>query len=311
MVTRKTEAVMPPALVSRLAAAAGGDVLVGGQALAVWAQHYKVALPEDVVAISIDVDFLTRSAANKQGVAKFARVLQGTTFYPSIRALTSLVGQAILEISEDEYLNVDVIFKIVGIEARRVIERAVRAELTGSSFLVMHPLHVLRSRLINLYTLRETQNEKGEMQLRLAIDVAREFLRDVVAKTPRDTVASGRSPVQRFVSEIEQLAIEDAGRKVARRHGIHVADSVDPSLIPPGPFWTKRWPGLRRLMSVAYAGRFKPPDGDISIAIREPDAAYIATRFRKGRRTPAITISLPHLQRGRGTSAKRELRALR
>src|SRR5262245_13030207 len=111
----------------------------------------------------------------------------------------------------------------------------------------MHPLHVLESRLINLHKLRDKQNEKGAAQLRLSIDVAREFLRSALPHAPAGRVSSGRSALQGYVSEVERLAVQDAGRKVARRYAIHVADAIDPSLIPAGPFWTKRWPALRAL----------------------------------------------------------------
>ena len=255
---KKTEAVTPPEVVDKLLRSAGQDlVLVGGQALGFWAQRYNLALPQEF-AISADTDFLAKSAADRASVKRLARIIGGATFYPNQRALTSLVGQAYVDVSDDEFINVDVIHDVIGIPPAAVRARAVKAALGKDSFLVMHPLDVLRSRLANLYKLIGKQNPKGVMQLAMGIDAAREFLRsEAGTMAPADIAV--RSPLQGYVSEIERLAVEDAGRKVARRHGLHVADAIDPSLIPAGPFWTKRWPGLRKLMSKDYAARFSPP----------------------------------------------------
>lgn len=173
--------------------------------------------------------------------------------------MTSLVGQAYLEMSEDEHINVDMLWQLIGVDAERVRKRAITVSMGQAHFRVMSPLDVLGSRLHNIHELQDKQNEKGEMQLRLAIDVVRAFVREEAAKYV-DELASGRSPVQGLVSEIEKLAVDDAGRKVAARHGVHVADAIDPSLIPAGPFWTKRWPKLKGLMSHDYSATFKPPE---------------------------------------------------
>jgi hypothetical protein len=149
---------------------------------------------------------------------------------------------------------------VVGIEADAVWKRAVHARIVpGAVTLVMHPLDVLASRLANLYKLPDKQNDKGRMQLALAIDVARAFLRREAAHAPAGQRTSGRSPLQDYVSQIEKLAMDDAGRKVAARDQLHVADAIDPHLIPPGPFWTKRWPHLRGLMSDSYRATIKEP----------------------------------------------------
>ncbi len=254
--TRKIEAVTPPETIQRLLETAGDDlVLVGGQALAFWVDWYQLPEPQtDLPAISNDVDFLSRSAADRASVRRLADAIGGQSIYPAATALTSLVGQAILDVSDDEYVNVDIIFKIIGIKGETARRRAVRITPRQGrpGFLVMHPLDVLHSRLANLYELREKQNDKGRMQLALGIEVGRAFLRGEAKLANATDTAIGRSPIQAYVSAIERMAVEDAGRKVAARHGLHVADAIDPLLIPPGPFWTKRWPALQKLMSPAY-----------------------------------------------------------
>ncbi|HEY4082734.1 MAG TPA: hypothetical protein VGM81_18775 [Burkholderiaceae bacterium] len=256
---KRTEAVTPPALLERLVLSAGEEVvLVGGQALGFWLQYFGVALPPDEVAVSADTDFLTRSAADKPVVERFADVMGGRSLFPSDRALTALVGQAYFDISDDEFINVDVVFKVLGIKAETVRAHAVRVAHGTRSFLVMHPLHVLLSRQVNLYKLAEKQTPKGVMQMAMAIDMAREFLR-AEAVSIKSGGQAARSPLQAMVSEIERMAKSDGGRKIARRYALHVADVIDPSLIPAGAFWTKRWPSLRKLMSPAYAQQFAAP----------------------------------------------------
>lgn len=256
------EAQTSPGIFLKLVKVAGEDILIGGQALALWVEHYEIAVPEGIAAISRDVDFLTDSPDSRESVMRYAVALHGKTFFPNRRAMTSLVGQAFLLLPDDEYINVDVLWRLIGLTAEQVRARAVTAERADVSFRVMHELHVLRSRLINLYELAEKQDEKGQMQMRLAIDVAREFLRAEAAKYNLEETRAGRSPLQVFFKEVTKLARDDAGRKIARRYGIHVADAIDPSLIPAGPFWDRHWPQLAGLMSLGYRALFVPPASD-------------------------------------------------
>jgi hypothetical protein len=48
------QAQTPADVFLRLAKVAGEDILVGGQALAMWVEHYGIAAPEGVAAISDD-----------------------------------------------------------------------------------------------------------------------------------------------------------------------------------------------------------------------------------------------------------------
>ncbi len=265
MVTAKrparTAAETPLPVVKRLLGAASEtDVLAGGQALAVWIVKYGLQLPPDLPVVTRNTAFLTQSAAATASVEKFAQAINGKATFPHRLHMTALVGQVELAVSDTTYINVDVIFQFIGLDPALVLARAVRVELTGAtSFLVMHPLDVLKSRLANLHALREKQNDKGVAQLRLSIDVARAYLREQATRYSAEETGAGRSPIQTLVLEIEMLAVDDAGRKVAKRWGVHVADAINPSLIPAGAFWTRKWPGLKGLMSAGYAGGFSVP----------------------------------------------------
>lgn len=265
--TRKLkEAITPPETIEALLRVAGTNVvLVGGQSLSVWVEYYDVAIHESMPAISADVDFLTRSAADRATVKKFADALGGSSVFPNIRSLTALVGQAIREVEGDEYLNVDVIWDVLGVPAKKVIKHAVRFDMGEISYMVMHPMHVLVSRITNLYKVADKQNNKGISQLELAIQVTREFLRAEVRRYANDpdvqdaSDKTGRSVVQKFISEIERQAKKDSGKKIAARYGVHIADAIDPTLISSQNFWEIKWPMLKALMSPNYAAHFCPP----------------------------------------------------
>jgi hypothetical protein len=282
MVTKRasrTVAETPLRLVKRLLGAADEtEVLVGGQALSVWIVKYGLQLPPDLPVITRDTDFLTQSAAATASVEKFARAINGKASFPRRLALTALIGQVELAVSDETYINVDVIFKVIGLDPAKVLARAVRVDLSGgTTFLVMHPFDLLKSRLANLHELRDKQNDKGAAQLRLGIAVARAYLREQAARYPAAETGAGRSPIQTLVSEIEKLAIDDAGRKVAKRWGVHVADAIDPSLIPAGAFWTRKWPGLKVLMSAEHASGFAAPEHE------HEQHTGISPRRRRGR----------------------------
>ena len=242
-----------------LSACDDADVLVGGQALTIWVVKFGLKVPDQLPVITRDADFLAQSPAARETVRKFAHAIDGTPRFPRKLALTALVGQVELDLSEEEYLSVDIIFQVIGLDAKKILERAVQVTFGTSRFQVMHPFDVLHSRLANLHQLQEKQNDKGVLQLALAIQVARKFLQSEAELASASATAAGRSPLQTLVSEIERLALSDAGRKVAARWGQHVADAIDPSLIPAGPFWSRKWPALRTLMSAEHAGRFAPP----------------------------------------------------
>lgn len=246
---KQQQAIIPPKIVAHLLRAAGPElVLIGGQSLALWMGHYDVGMPGGFGYVSKDVDFLARSAADRESVRLLADALGGHAEFPLPRAaLTSLVGQAIRPVSESEVFNVDVLHKMWGAKDD-VRERALPIRMRDVECRVLHPLDVLKSRLDNLYGLKEKQTELGKAQLVAAIGVVQAFLREAASLEPRE---ARRPATLRYVGFVEKLATDDAGKKVAKRYEIHVADAIEPEAIRSKEFREKMLPRLARLMSPA------------------------------------------------------------
>lgn len=242
------EVSVPPELLAQILELAGNDmILVGGQALAFWAAYYHTPAP--TIAITKDVDLLGTSA----DVKRLAHGLDARAVFPRKRALTMLVGQVLKDLPGGDYVNIDVMFRVYGdITTEVIASRAVLAENPAGPFRVMHPLDVLQGRLENVHGLSAKQDEHGVAQLRLAIDVARRFVGDIASQETAATDDSARPVTLRHLARIERLALSDAGRKVAQRHGVYVADAIDPASVGHiKPFVNKKLPQLLKLMSAA------------------------------------------------------------
>lgn len=140
-------------------------VLIGGQALAFWAEYYRIRIDDTLPIVSKDADFLGDRAL----VERISEISGGHATYPPRRAITALVGQVTIELANDQFLNVDVLHKVVGIKSDSVKRRAEEVVFDGLKFMIMHPIDVLQSRISNLATLKDKQNEMGILQAKLEI----------------------------------------------------------------------------------------------------------------------------------------------
>lgn len=238
-----------PELLARILELAGTEmILIGGQALGFWAAYYSVpALP---IAITKDVDFI----GTRADVERLARGLGAKATFRRQRDLTLLTGQIEKDLPGGGYINIHVLSRVYGdVSTESLTKRAIVAESPAGRFRVIHPLDVLQGRLENVYGLVEKQDEHGIAQLQLAIAMVREFLRDI---TSQEAVRqdNGERPVSlRHLRRIETLALSDAGRKVAKRYNVHVADAIDPvPLLRVRSFRAKKLPQLLQLMSAEW-----------------------------------------------------------
>lgn len=242
MTDRRREIAIKGPLLERILSLAGQDmILIGGQALAFWASYHEVPAP--IAAITKDADFL----GNRVDVERLAQGIGGKAIFPHERALTLLAGQIQRDLPGGDYVNIDVLFKVYGdVSAEALRKRAVKVEIDGASFNVMHPIDVLQGRLENVHGLADKRDEHGLAQLTLAIAMARKFLLGEASGE-----ASKRRPITlKHIERIEQMATSDAGRKVARRFGLRVADAIEPAAVKNlRAFTSTRLPQLLMLMS--------------------------------------------------------------
>lgn len=257
---------MPAALVRRVLEGASDDVvLVGGQALAFWMDRFGVAQPPDLPAVSRDVDFFTRDPANAAPLRQFAQAIHGQVEVLPPEAISALIGSAIAPAGDDAVYNVDLLHALVGLQREEVERNAVVATLPGveQALKVMHPLHVLQSRNANLHTLEQKQDAIGQLQLRLAIEVARRFLESEMDRLDLSDPQARERAVLDLVHVVIDLSAESAATKNAERYGIHVADAIPAWRIRSRPFWAKQWRHLRQQMSPGHAMlcEQRKPDG--------------------------------------------------
>ena len=236
-----------PELLARILELAGIEmILVGGQALAFWAAYYSVPAPP--TAVTKDVDFV----GTRADVDRLARGLGAKATFRRQRDLTLLAGQVEKDLPGGDYVNIDVLSRVYGnVSTESLAKRALVAESPAGSFRIMHPLDVLQGRLENVYGLVEKQDEHGIAQLQLAVAMAREFFRDITSQEAERQQIGERPVSLRHLRRVEDLALSDAGRKVAKRYHVHVADAIDPApFLHIKAFKAKKLPQLLKLMSV-------------------------------------------------------------
>jgi hypothetical protein len=235
--TDPIEAVFTPEQLQHLLSKAdSATVLVGGQALVFWVDYYGVPTSPEKRAegISSDADFL----GDRNLVGRLAEGVHGKASYPSQHAITALVGQVTIPLSENEFLNVDVIDRIVGIDADAVRKRAVQAQLGDVQFLVMHPLDVLQSRIENLAQLADKQTDEGIDQALLSVQVAKFYIEAIAL------AEDGEHLALKAIEHVVSIAKSSAGRKVSTEFGIEFLSGLPVQAIQNERFLTRRWPRI-------------------------------------------------------------------
>jgi hypothetical protein len=221
----------------------GRALLVGGQALAFWAQHYQVK-PLGVLAVNVtsDADFV--------GTAQVARDLsqalksEGWRYWqPSVEDATAQTAKLSKRVEGYGIKQIDFLGSIVGLKTEGIRQRGVVLNLSdGTRVRVLHPLDVLESRLKNLAQLPSKRNSQGIAQAHLAVDIVKCFLEQLLRE----------EPLRRLLDAIERLAriTQDKGlERVFHDYGLDPLSAVPADRVASEEFRTRRWPQLLTLIA--------------------------------------------------------------
>lgn len=211
-------------------------LLVGGQALAFWADHLDVTRPAPLSdGVTADADFIGDSALAKL----LGERLGWRTWTPTMDDATPQTGKVTKRLKDGTIKQVDFLSGVIGLTTKDLARRALDVEVPGIGRLrVIHPVDVLDSRIQNLHLLAEKRTAAGIAQAKLAVDVARAFMR-------REIGTQGERVGLKLLERIVEIAGDIAAVRVYLLYGI------DPlAAVPIEEFRTTsalhktRWPQL-------------------------------------------------------------------
>jgi hypothetical protein len=192
-------------------------LLVGGQALAFWADHLHVERPANLVSgVTADADFIGDSVLAKE----LGKRLGWQTWIPALDDSTPQTGKVTHRTKSGEVKQVDFLSGVAGLTTKDLTRRAIEMEVPDIGHLrVIHPIDVLDSRIQNLHLLPEKRTDAGIAQARLAVDVARAFIGQEVA-------ARGERVGLKLLERAADIAGDIAAVRVFLLYGIDPLEAV-------------------------------------------------------------------------------------
>src|ERR1700730_7617861 len=209
---RQTEAPLTPEDVRKiLSICSPRGLLVGGQALAFWADHLQVERPANLASgVTADADFIGDSVLAKD----LAKRLGWQTWIPALDDSTPQTGKVTHRTRDGGVKQVDFLSGVVGLTTKDLARRAIELEVPDIGRLrVIHPIDVLDSRIQNLHLLPEKRTAAGIAQAWLAVDVALEFIR-------REVAARGERVGLKLLERVADIAADMAAVRVFLLYGI-------------------------------------------------------------------------------------------
>jgi hypothetical protein len=190
-------------------------VLVGGQAVNYWAEHYLAAEPalqKYVPFTSGDIDF----RGNRNDVRHIAGQLKLPPVFPDHVSLTALAGAIPFRIGKQPS-NIEIVRLIPGVSVTAVDALAIETNFGGQQIRVLDPISLLLCK-VNLALTVSQENRQDVEHLRILVFCVRGFLRELLQAAEQDKIlVKGWLGA---VNKLSKLAKSTHGRKTSKKLGI-------------------------------------------------------------------------------------------
>lgn len=215
-------------------------VVIGGQAVNLWAERYQKECPpwnELRPYTSFDLDVL----GSRADVLKCSVSLDTEPFFPLPGENTVNSGKIVTQI-EGSAFEIDFLHSPNGLSPAEIKELARSFIFEGISLKVLHPLHCLESKTVNLMTLSQNDGDRQDLKhLRLALAIMKEYLGHL-------TVAGNSEPILlRWARRIRSNSNHELGLQAAIKYRIDFQEAIPSALWLQHPgcladFMNHEWP---------------------------------------------------------------------
>lgn len=221
--------------------------LIGGQALNFWAELY---FHDDInfgmnygPFTSMDIDFL----GGKNEILDCAKIWGGEAKLSDPFDASPNSGIVIIPLKSDERFVIDFLSSVHGLTDNEILKQRIKVCYKNAEFYVIHPLHCLKSRVINVVSLNRTDTISLN-RVKIAIEVVKKRIKHLIEANIKRQALKECESVFRFA--INTML----GIKLFIDYNLDIFDAIPKDYRLGKMFMKKRYPQMKQIL---YSKRSK------------------------------------------------------
>lgn len=231
-------------------AAGAHAVLIGGQAVAVWAEVYGVSLEDGMGFTSGDVDF----QGTRADVASAAAVFQTRAHYPTNRPHPdpTNAGSITISLEDGRPLIIQVLHTVAGVDSGEVSATAVPFDTDHGQLRVIHPVLLMEAKVCNAVSNRR-DDEHTLRQSRACVVAAARHIQAIAKSDVRQALRLSQRVFRYSRTNLN-------ARKIYTRHQIDPFDAVRPWPELPKQFRETNYPQMLQRLADKRSSSVEPDE---------------------------------------------------